>query len=490
MKLKFNSRLCPLLLAIFAAVGTARADTLVTSKDGKEEKIEGKVISETETTVLFEYNLTPKIKDKKTFQKSEIISLTRLTPSQAEMADQKLEDLVPTPDLLTAGEYERIIQDKLRTFTTKHPGTPEAAKVEEIIKTLTEEKGKVLQGQLKMEGKWLDPSTVKREAYNIEAYRVRLAMQEAAKATGDTKYLNALRLFDKLRLQYPASMQYVQAIPEALEYLEAYQKQLSGMMSEQPVLQAKRDDGLKTLSGTELQITKNSIEQEAREFKVLNESQTKQKVKWRDVYKYDLKSLELAAEAVTKEGVELRAIDLEKLKTENEGLTTVIRYIADENAAGAEAAFLPLRSSRATLINKLEATRIEKELRALQDRIKLRAKSGSAAVPVASSTEAPAPATGNPIEEALKQREKERQEKAAGKTGAATDTKKPGDKPADDKTAGKSKPKTPSVPAAPAPPPPPPSMLASINEYIPYIGGGLLVILVLALVLGKKKKAE
>ena len=35
-----------------------------------------------------------------------------------------------------------------------------------------------------------------------------------------------------------------------------------------------------------------------------------------------------------------------------------------------------------------------------------------------------------------------------------------------------------------------PGLLAQLNDYIPYIGGGLLLVLILAMVFGKKKKAD
>lgn len=491
LKFKFTQRVRPLLATLLLAASMAQADVVILNSG---EKYEGKVVSETDTAVVFEYNLTPKIKDKKEFLKSDIKEMTRLTPAQMAFAEEKLAELLPTPDLMSGGDYERIIQDKLRTFVAKHPGTPEAEKVEKMIAELSEEKAKVVNGQVKMEGQWLDAATAKREAYNIEAYRTRTAMKAALAGTNENRFREALRLFDKLRTQFASSTQYVEAIPEALEIMADYQKQLASMAAEQPVIQKQREEGLKALSGADLQLTRSSIDQEARAFKSTFDAQAKQKVKWRDVYKYDLKSIQAAMDTVNKEMAALKATDLATLKTENETLGTAIRYIAEENPEEANAALEKLRGARSTLTNKNELTRLEKELRTLRDRIKARQK-GSGAMPVAAAA-APegdeTPAGSNPIEEAMRQREKEKQEKAAGKNGSK-DKKSASDKDADkdgEKKTAKAKPASSDKPStSTSEPTPEPGFLASINDYIPYIGGGLLLILILAMVFGKKKKA-
>jgi uncharacterized coiled-coil protein SlyX len=492
MKLKF--KFTPLFASLLLALGIAHADT-ITLKSG--EKLEGKVLNETDTEVILEYNLTPKIKDKKTIQKADIQEMIRLTPSQLSFAEQKLGEVLPTPDLMTGGDYERIIQDKLRTFVAKFPGTPEAAEVEKMITTLSEEKNKVVNGQIKMQGEWLDAATAKREAYNIEAYRVRTEMKAVMAGTDEKRNREALRLFDKLRTQYGSSTQYVDAIPEALEILTAYQKQLSVMVAEHPVIAKQRADGLKTLTGAELALTKSSIDQEEKAFKSTFDAQTKQKVKWRDVYKYDIKSIQSALDTVNKEAATLKATDLDSLRSENVMLSAVMANIVDEKPAEAEAEMEKLRDLKATMVNKTEMSRVEKELRALKERMKAQQKGGGA-MAVAAATGADETSSANPIEEAMRQREKEKQEKASGKTSSTAAKDKSSESESDDKKETKSEKKTTKAksssekPKAPAPsaPAPEPGMLAKLNDYIPYIGGGLLLVLILAMVLGKKKKAD
>ncbi|WP_075089426.1 hypothetical protein [Verrucomicrobium spinosum] len=148
-----------LRLPVFAAAGLltlqlTHAD-IITMKSG--ERYQGPLITEDASTVTIEYNLTPKIKDKKVLNKADIKEHVRQSAAMIEMEERGLAKILPTPDLLSAADYEAIIQDRLRTFTAKHPGTPEATEVEKIIATLGEEKARVQKGEVKMEGRCWTP---------------------------------------------------------------------------------------------------------------------------------------------------------------------------------------------------------------------------------------------------------------------------------------------------------------------------------------------
>lgn len=477
--MKPTSRFRYPLLAVACAFSLqlAHAD-IITMKSG--ERYQGPVLSEDDSSLTIEYNLTPKIKDKKLLSKADIKEHIRQSPAMIAMEERGLAKLVPTPDLLSAAEYESIIQDKLRTFMAQFPGTPEAAEVDKMIATLGEEKERVLKGEVKMEGRWLDAATAKRDAYNIEAFRARSAMKEAAAENVDDRYLSAMRHFDTLRTQYPASIQYVAAIPEALEILDKYETVLNGMVTEQPILDKQREDGLKVLSGADLQLSKNAIDAEKAAFKSTFDQQTKSKVKWRDVYKYDLKSLQAALAAVAKERGELRAINLVALQAENEILSAAIRYLADGNSREAQATLG--RIAKGQIVNRVALTSLERQVRAAiqEEQKQQRAKtSGAVAAPAetpeAEKTEDEKMAT-NPVAEAMKKVQEEK-EAARLKAKKEAEEKK---KAQEEKEA---------VAVAPAPEEPA-TFMEKINPYIPYIGGGLLVVLLVAMFLGKKKKGD
>ena len=237
-----------------------------------------------------------------------------------------------------------------------------------MIDTLSEEKNKVLSGQVKMEGKWLDETTAKREKYNIEAYRLRLQMKKKMEdLTEDQvmpKEIKALRAFDDLRMNYPASLQYLQAIPEALDILDKYEKRLSAIALNQPILKEGRD---KAKAASEQ--SREAIDQEERTFKATRSRRAKAKMKWRDVSMFDITSIKDAQAAVTKEKLELKSINLPALQNEIENLNAAIRYIADGNAAEAEAAMGRLRPGKNNLVNKKVFDEFEKKLKELQAKV-------------------------------------------------------------------------------------------------------------------------
>jgi hypothetical protein len=477
--MKPTSRFRYPLLAVACAFSfqLAHAD-IITMKSG--ERYQGPVLSEDDSTLTIEYNLTPKIKDKKLLNKSDIKEHIRQSPAMIAMEERELAKIVPTQDLLSAAEYESIIQDKLRTFMAQFPGTPEAAEVEKMIATLGEEKERVLNGEVKMEGRWLDAATAKRDAYNIEAFRTRSAMKAAAAANVDDRYLTAMREFEKLRTQYPASIQYVAAIPEALEILDKYETLLNGMVSEQPILDKRREDGLKMLAGADLQLSKSAIDGEKAAFKSTFDQQTKSKVKWRDIYKYDIKSLETALATVAKERAELRGINLVALQAENEILSAAIRYLADGNAREAQATLG--RVSKGQIVNRSALTSLERQARAAiqEDLQQQRAKtSGAVAAPVETPEEEKTEdekMAANPVAEAMKKLQEEK-EAARLKAKEEAEAKK---RAREEKEAVASSP----VPEEPE------TLMEKINPYIPYIGGGLLIVLLVAMFLGKKKKGD
>ena len=147
------SRYQSVVYALACSAGYLHAD-IVTLKDGK--KLEGNITAETPTSIHMRYRLTPKVWDDKDILRSEIAEggIIKQKPEEVEMLE--IRKFVPTADLLSAEKYEQLIQDRLRPFLNRYPGTKEAAEVEKMIAQVQEEKEKVVAGGAKLEGKWLN----------------------------------------------------------------------------------------------------------------------------------------------------------------------------------------------------------------------------------------------------------------------------------------------------------------------------------------------
>ncbi len=362
------------MLALLCGTSFLKADILML-KNGT--KVEGTILEQSDQGVKMRYRLTPKIMDEKLFPAADIDKVIKQTPQEVEVVELRKE--LPTADLMKADEYEQIIQDRLRPFVNKYPGTPEAKEVEEIIAKLQEEKTMVSNGQIKLEGRWLSVKEAKAEAFNVEAFRIIQAMrQKAAKLD----YAGSLREFDKLISPPPAykgSTYFVQAIPEAVAILGKWIAALDKMSSEQPQLAKARQDGLSKLQEPELSKTKNAIADEENKWRAAYEVERRQKLRWSAPYKYDLASIQAAQKEAVQEQTRLQTYDLEALRAQNEVFTACYRKIGEGDYTGGAAAFTRVQS----LPQNQEFRDVPNDLRArllkLHAQLSSAAASGSAA---------------------------------------------------------------------------------------------------------------
>lgn len=320
------------LLAFLCGANFLKADILML-KNGT--KVEGTILEQNDQGVKMKYRLTPKIMDEKIFPTTEIDKVIRQTPQEVEVVD--LRKVLPTGDLMKADEYEQLIQDRLRPFVNKYPGTPEAKEVEDIIAKLQEEKTMVSNGQIKLEGKWLSVKESKAESFNIEAFRIIASMRAKA---AKQNYTAALREFDRLISPSPAyigSTYYPQAIPEAITILDKWVGALDKMSAEQPQLDKARTDGLNKLQEPELSKTRNAINDELNKWRATYEAERRQRIRWNEPYKYDLSSIQSAQKDAIQEKTRLQNIDIEAAKQVTEQLSACYRKIGEGDYMGAAA---------------------------------------------------------------------------------------------------------------------------------------------------------
>ena len=462
---------------------------VVVMKDGKKYE-SATVLSETADSVTFKYMLTPRIPDTRTEPKANIAQIVKQRPE--ELAIVPLRKLLPSEDLLTADKYEGIIQDQLRPFVSQYPGTPEAKEVEAMITTYQAEKEQVTGGKLKMDGKWLDPEVVKRDGRNIEAYRIRKEMNDAA---ARREWNEALTAWDRLNDRdegFNDTEQYVEAAPEAAKILDGYKAVLDKMLIEQPLLKKRRDDSTKGLIEPDLSRTKNAIATEEAKFKNTSDLERKRHTHWMTIYKYDPKTIQAAAKTVVEEQARIAALDLPKIKVTNESLTAARRYLADQNIELAEAAIAKAleaagRSGSTSAISRLKAdiTKVKAELN--------KKKSPQRIYGNASALSGTATAMDDRVAKALEDTAKEKADKkeakdeaaatggAAGgltmgsKSGTAKAAKEEKEKPSKSKRSSSDEDSSAAA-----------SEDGGIQKYLIYGGAGLLIVLVAAMFLKKK----
>lgn len=289
-----------------ASTGLLHAD-FVTLKDGT--KLEGTILEQTDAGVKIKYKVTAKIYDEKFVPAADIASVLKEKPEEVEI--KELRKLVPTPDLLTAEKYEQIIQDRLRPFVNRYPGTPESSEIQKMIDELQEEKEKVVAGGIKMDGKWLSSQDARAEKYNIDAYAIRNKMNELAAANDFAGALREFEQFNARGSNHKISIHYPKAVEEAIAILTNYEARLSQMDRDQPTLQKSRDDNMKRLIEPDLSRAKNAIEKEVTDAKNKYDAEKKE-YRWATPYKYDSKQIKEQSRLVTTEKTKLGKINVDQ----------------------------------------------------------------------------------------------------------------------------------------------------------------------------------
>ncbi len=483
----FLKRLSLAALAFLSAASFATADILVLTNG---ERKEGEILNETPDVVRMRYQLTPKISDEKDFPRADIAEIIRQSPAELDLKREKLKEVIPTKDMMGADEYERLIQDRLRPFVSKYPGTPEATEVEQIIKELQAEKEKVVSGQLKVDGKWLSPDEVKRDDYNIRAYKLRAEIKSTAASPKLEDWVAALRIYDRFIDQssgFFASTHYPLLVPEMLEILGKYESELLRMIREQPILLKNQKDGVARMIEPDKSRTEAEIKRRLDEWKTEYDAEKRARLRWLVPYKLDDASLNEAHKAVVAERAKLNQLDLDALAKQNELLVAVFRYLAEENAVEAEAALE--NATKSSAVSKQEYSRIFADLRGkvtlLKNEIQRKRNAqrtfNQSVNAVGSGT---GPITDDRVTKALADAE-------TPKPPAAEDPNAPiGAAPAP--TPAPAAPAPAPAAATPAPAPAPAVAVEEESGFIKYIligGGALLAVLLIALVMQKKKQA-
>jgi hypothetical protein len=480
-----------LTLAAFLLGGSiANADILILKNGDKKE---GNILEERPDAIRMKYRITPKIWDEKDFPREEIQQVIKQKPEEVKILEMR--KVLPTPDLLTADQYEQIVQDRLRPFINEFPGTEQAKEVEEMLKVVQGEKEKVVNGQLKMEGKWLTAEDVKRDDYDIQAFKVRRTMLTKA---AEQDFNGSLREFDRLgnaENGYPASLNYVKAIPEAIDIMTKYESLLTRMLAEQPVFQKQRDESLKrAVEPSDQARTQAAIKREMDLWKATYDAEKKSNMRWLTQYKYDAKAMQEQLKVLLTERGKLQLMDMARLQTQNEALTKAMRYLSDGNILEAETA---LSSAQASSVK--DSSRVISQIRLQLGTLKseqAKAKIANRAIGAGSSAVAGSSAAiqDDKVAQIMAEAEKEREAKKAGGTPPAgsdgksetkADTKAPGATKSDAKTAAKPA----TAPKVMLPIPVEEEEGLGTQTYL-LIGAALLIVILLATLLKQRKAAK
>ena len=257
--------------AFLALLVPARADTFKL-KDGTT--LEGRLLRKDGDSYVIEVNVTKTIRDERIIPKSEIVKITEEEPDL--IAFQKIEKLLPAPDLLSAGEYDQRIQEVNR-FLKDHVGSAKARAAKEILAKLKSEANEILAGGKKIDGKIIPPSEYRANLYDIDA---RILGGKIKVLARNAQMLQALRAFSELERDFRNTTAYTEIIPFIDQIINHHVEAVTQTLNTYDARVKERNVGLDRMSPADRRVTENAIREENERFEANFKSEKDSKIGW------------------------------------------------------------------------------------------------------------------------------------------------------------------------------------------------------------------
>jgi hypothetical protein len=299
------------LAALVAGLSIASADS-IKLKNG-ETIADCTITAENPDSYEIEVDLGNGIKDFRTIKKAEVEKLTRTSPDEKEAAALKSK-LDPSRDGMTAQEYEKAIREEIQPWLDKHKKSAKRAEIEALLKLYNEELAKARAGEIKLRGTWITVEEKKWNAYNVEARKLRIKIENLIK---EKKYVEAYSAFAEMELTGAAGVDFppvVEAIKKILPNLEGA---IKNALAEAP---AKIKQRTAYVAGLQAEQKKNEelrIKKERADWTAKVALERKNKVRIPSYDPFDLKSIQDSLAAVQKEAAVLGALDLPAMAAAN-----------------------------------------------------------------------------------------------------------------------------------------------------------------------------
>ncbi len=319
-----------LLAALLLRAPHLLADAVVL-KSG--ERIEGKILSETDTEISIQYMVSATIKDERTIKKVDVEKVEKAAPdieAWSLIKDFKLGD-----DSLDAAAYTNYI-NSLRGFATQFPASPNAAAAKTTADAFEAEKKRVESGEFKFDGKWLTKDEVQKERTQILGSSYLRQMKKFAAAG---RLQDSIMAFEQLEKQAVGSAAYPEAIELQRRTLISLKQAADGGLVR---LKAQAVEEKKTLE----KLVEPQRSQTAKELKYLRDrteanvgALERSGIKWMPLSPATEKSLNDISAKAGNEIVRLSSLPVENMKLSLKEIEKGKAAVAAGDLPAAEASF-------------------------------------------------------------------------------------------------------------------------------------------------------
>lgn len=308
---------------------SALADT-VTLKSG--EKIVGKVMSETDQEVVIEERISASITDNRTIPKSDVASVQKESADAA--AYQALKNHKPGANSMPATAYDGVIKP-LQAFIAQHPKSEHLSELQANLAAFEEEKKRVDEGEVKLNGAWLSKEQAEKERYQINAQMILNHMQDQQRR-GDL--VGALNTFDQMDQSYAGARVYPDAVELAKQLVPALKNAADRAGKAWQFQKAEREKGIELLSEPQRSETIAANEREQRAADAAVEAATRSNSKWPPLVARSESALNTIANKTTEEANRLAALEVGKMRESIKAADEARKHLAAKEPQEAEAA--------------------------------------------------------------------------------------------------------------------------------------------------------
>ena len=224
----FGAIACALLMT------NALADT-VTLKSG--ERIEGKIVGETEKEVTLEVKVTAAVTDERVVQKADVAKIEKTSPETE--VYKAISTILPGPNSLSQAQYEQISRT-LQAYIAQFPNSIHAVDVQATLNTFEAEKKRVEAGEIKLHHQWLSKAEAEKERVQIGGM-LTFEYMKAQQARGDV--IGALNSFVLLEKSYLGAASTPDGVELARQLVASLKPIVERAIPTQKILKADREKG-------------------------------------------------------------------------------------------------------------------------------------------------------------------------------------------------------------------------------------------------------
>ncbi len=286
-------------LCLLVAALPCVADTFLL-KDGTT--LNGAIVSEAGDSYILEVQVTKSIKDERKIAKSDVVKITREKPGEA--AFEVISKLVPTPDLLSADEYERKIA-LVQKFVNEHRDSSRLANAKAILATLKSEYQEILAGGIKFNGEILKRGEKQANAYDLDA---RVQEARIRVLVNSNQLLQALRVFAEFDREYRPTLSHGALASLMRQVIQAYLAEAKQSLQSLDSLTRERAAGLQRMNVADRKITEAAIREEDALIEASYKAEKDAKQNWVTISPFHKASLEDTVRLCEQELVRLGAV--------------------------------------------------------------------------------------------------------------------------------------------------------------------------------------